>query len=228
MGIARKDIITDESLMHITFRTHNRQFYFDKIGIKEKMILIFKKYKAKYDISIFDWVIMSNHCHFSAFTKDAVSLSNFMRSANKAIADLVNKEFKKSGQAIQDRFKSPVIEDESYAINTIGYIWLNPARANLVTIQKAEDYKYGSLYYKFRGLADPIGDSLSELEKLTQFKILKKRSVQRFTLDLLNELKSKWLTKLTELCREIYEHSHSIGSPDYIGLRSEKIKAPPS
>ena len=65
---------------------------------------------------------MSNHAHLLIYTPERDILSRFMHSTNLAIAKAINKEFNKRGQAIEDRYKSPVIESEAYALNTIGYI----------------------------------------------------------------------------------------------------------
>mgnify|MGYP000412029766 CR=1 FL=1 len=40
MGRARKDIITEPSLVHITFRCHNREFYLDSDKIKYQIYKI--------------------------------------------------------------------------------------------------------------------------------------------------------------------------------------------
>lgn len=224
MGIPRKQIIQDKALTHVTFRAHNREFYFQDSFIKDSILKIIKKYKLTYGIKIFDWVLLSNHAHFTIFTPNAKVLGDFMRASNKAIANLVNKVFRKSGQAIQDRYKSPVIEDIQYAVKVIGYIWLNPVRAGMIDIRHAQDYLYGSLYYKFRNIKDPLSDSYEELEDLSQFDVLKNRTTIRFIKDYLNELKSKLLSELATYCAEIFEHTHSVGSDTFIKARSLKIK----
>ncbi len=139
-----------------------------------------------------------------------------MRQTNREIAELINERLNKTGQVIQDRYRSPVIENEIYAINTVSYIWLNPARAKMVPIKRAHEYKYSSLYYKYRGLPDPISDPYSLLKELTGIDFTGPASVQKFAKDHLNALIGQ---ELSHLCHEMLEHQHSIGSQEFIGSR---------
>jgi len=59
-----------------------------------------------------EYILMSNHVHLKLFVPKLAQLSDFMRTTNSRIAKLINKMFDKTGQAIQDRFKSPVTENE--------------------------------------------------------------------------------------------------------------------
>ena len=215
MGRARQDIVGDHSLIHVTFRCHNKEFYFHSDEMKKYVYKILCNYRKRFDIHVFDWVIMSNHVHLLVYTPDRETLSRFMHSSNLAVAKLINREFKKRGQAIEDRFKSPVIENESYMVNTIGYIWLNPFRAGMVGRASVGDYRYSSLFYKLRGLADRLCSSYHVLKKVFGFCVTKKSKLQRFAMKLLQKMLSK------EWCdsSSVFEALHSIGSEDYCKAR---------
>ena len=174
------------------------------------------KNKKRYGITIYDYVFMSNHPHFLIYIEDVERFSNFMRQMNREIAELVNSAFNKTGQAIQDRYRSPVIENEAYAINTVGYIWLNPVRAKMLSIEDAHEYKYSSLFCRYRGLSDPICDSYDSLKEKTGIDLTLGKSEQRFVRDHLNRLISR---ELSDFCGEIMEHVHSVGSPEFIKKR---------
>ena len=63
MSRARKDILYDNCLAHITFKCHNSEFYFHSDLMKEEIIKIVARNKKRYRIPIYDFVFMSNHPH---------------------------------------------------------------------------------------------------------------------------------------------------------------------
>ncbi|WP_207912412.1 transposase [Pseudobacteriovorax antillogorgiicola] len=196
---------------HVTFRCHNREFYLHSPKMKKLVYQILLKYQKIFDVRIFEWVIMSNHVHLMLYTPDRDTLSRYLHSTNLAIAKAINRDFKKSGQAIQDRFKSPVIENHSYALNTVGYIWLNPVRANLIKPKNAQNYPYCSLFYKWRGLHDPLVSDDSILNELLGFSFLQGRSVQQFARYWLQIV----LSRISSHSCEVFENLHSVGSYEF-------------
>ena len=109
MGRARQDIVNNNSLLHVTFRCHNKEFYRHSHIMKTLVYKILLKYRKRFDIQILEWCLMSNRGHLLIYTPERDILSRFMHSTNLAIAKAINKEFTKRGQAIEDRYKSPVI-----------------------------------------------------------------------------------------------------------------------
>ena len=184
--------------------------------MKEEILKIVAKNKKRYRIAIYDFVFMSNHPHFLVFVEEVQRFSSFMRQTNCEIARIINKTFKKTGQAIQDRYRSPVIENETYAINTVGYIWLNPVRAKMLKIEDAHEYRYCSLFYRYRGLSDPICDSYESLKDNTGIDLTAGKSEQRFARDHLNGLIGR---EMSDFCPEIMEHVHSLGSTEFVERR---------
>jgi len=218
MGRSRKSIVFDGDLLHVTFKCHNSQFYFHSDEMKETVIKIVARTRKEYGIPILEWILMSNHVHFKIFVPKLARFSDFMRTTNSKIAKLINKVEKKTGQAIQDRFKSPVIENETYAMNTIQYIWMNPVRAEMIPLKELQNFKYCSLFYKFRGLKDPIcaDDCYEQLKELNGFSLLNGRSEHAFVVETVNEIKSKEHDKLD---LEIFLNSHSIGGMRFVKER---------
>ena len=212
MGRARQDIVTGKSLLHVTFRCHNREFYFDSNEVKSLVYKILLKYKKKHDLHIFDWVIMSNHVHLLVYAPSRDVLSRYMHSCNLAIAKTINKIFNKRGQAIEDRFRSPVIECQEYALNTVGYIWLNPLRAGMVDRNTIRSYRYSSLYFKLRGLRDRLVSSYEVLERLLGFDVLQGAKIQEFALRFLASLLEREFVDDSIL---VFEGLHSIGSENF-------------
>ena len=134
MGRARQDIVGDHSLIHVTFRCHNKEFYFHSDEMKMNVYKTLCNYRKRFDIHVFDvgyhdrTMFTFWFTHLIAKPFRGLCILQILRSAK-----LINREFKKRGQAIEDRFKSPVIENESNMVNTIGYLWLNHFRAGMVS-----------------------------------------------------------------------------------------------
>ncbi len=211
MSRARKHILHDNSLTHITSRCHNQEFYLESDFIKRYVYETLVKCRKVHGISIIEYVFMSNHIHMLVCVESLPRISSFMRHANSLIARKINEVYNKRSQAIEDRYKSPVIEDESYCLNTMLYVWFNPVRARMIQHSKVQDYPWSSLYRRFRGLKDPLVDAYDAVERVVGYRPGGTNSVQRFVADLIAGRQGE----LNYLSVEVYESLHSVGSDEF-------------
>ncbi|MBP6218389.1 MAG: transposase [Oligoflexales bacterium] len=93
-------------------------------------MLLWAKYKNRYSIKIFDFIIMDNHIHMLVQTTRAEHLGHFMRTVNSQLARHINKFFDRDSQAIREIYKSPMITNVRYVQNVQQYIWLNRYKVN--------------------------------------------------------------------------------------------------
>jgi putative transposase len=105
-------------------------------------------------VTRFDWILlayalMPNHFHLLV-ELTAETLSAGMQWLNGTYAIRFNNRHDRVGHVLQGRFKSPPVEKESYLLELIRYIVLNPVRANIVS--RPEDYRWTS-YRATAGLA---------------------------------------------------------------------------
>jgi len=84
------------------------------------------------------WSLIPNHFHLLMRT-GATPLSKIMRRLMTGHAVTFNKRHKRSGHLFQNRYKSVVCEEDSYLLELIRYIHLNPLRAKLVQDLKELD-----------------------------------------------------------------------------------------
>ncbi len=84
------------------------------------------------------WALIPNHFHLLLRT-GAIPLSKVMRRFMTGYAVTFNKRHKRSGHFFQNRYKSVVCEEDSYLLELIRYIHLNPVRAKLVQDLKELD-----------------------------------------------------------------------------------------
>ena len=105
-------------------------------------------------VTRFEWILyayalMPNHFHLLVeLTEETLSKGMHWLNASYAIA--FNRIHNRVGHVLQGRFKSPPVEKESYLLELIRYIVLNPVRANIV--KRPEDYRWSS-YRATIGLA---------------------------------------------------------------------------
>lgn len=90
----------------------------------------------------FAWTLMSNHFHL-LLRPNKTRLSTLMRRLLTGYAVVFNLRHNRTGHLFQNRYKSIVCEEDSYLLELVAYIHLNPLRGHLVTsVGKLEHYKW--------------------------------------------------------------------------------------
>ena len=152
--LARQDIIFSGAIFHVTWQCHNHDWLLKDDSLKQLYYDLLLKYKDLYGISIFSYCLMDNHPHITGQTATANGLSRFMQTINSILARTINKKLKRSGQAIMDRFKSPIIHTDNDLLNVMKYNDLNPTRTkNRI---HPRDYKWSSYTFYAYGKKNPL------------------------------------------------------------------------
>ena len=104
----------------------------------------------------FGWIchaycLMTTHYHLLIETPQP-NLSRGMQHLNGVYTQWFNRRHSRAGHLVQGRFKSIVVEKESYLLELARYIVLNPVRAKLV--RSARDWRWSS-YRATAGQVDP-------------------------------------------------------------------------
>jgi REP element-mobilizing transposase RayT len=94
----------------------------------------------------FGWIVhaytlMTNHFHLVLETPEP-TLSRGMKWLNGKYAQWFNRRHDRCGHLFQGRFKGFLVEKESYLLELIRYVALNPVRAHMV--KRPEDYSWSS------------------------------------------------------------------------------------
>ena len=77
------------------------------------------------------WCQMSNHYHIVVETVEG-NLSQGMRQLNGVYTQHINSAYQRVGHVFQGRYKSILVEKESYLLELARYVVLNPVRAGIV------------------------------------------------------------------------------------------------
>ncbi|MFA6686634.1 MAG: transposase [Desulfuromonas sp.] len=90
------------------------------------------------DTICYAWALIPNHVHILLRPR-RVALSSLMRRLLTGYAVTHNKRHNRSGHLFQNRYKSIICEEDTYLLELIRYIHLNPLRAHLVPDMEALD-----------------------------------------------------------------------------------------
>ena len=175
----------DGALYHIFTRGHKKESIFhnnrDREKFLEKVVEAVNKHK------IFMHHINTNYC-------------NWFKARHQII-----------GSVFQGRYKSILIEKESYLLTLSAYIHLNPLRAGIV--KDLSDYKWSSYMYYIGEKKQP--EWLYSKDILISFSN-NKNSYQQFVLD--------WYKKNPESSKLFYGKNSFLGSQSYLKSILKKVE----
>jgi len=94
------------------------------------------------DTAINAWALMTNHVHI-LLRSGPVGLSKYMKRLLTGYAIFYNRRHRRHGHLFQNRYKSIVVEEDSYFQELVRYIHLNPLRVGIVdSITKLDRYRW--------------------------------------------------------------------------------------
>lgn len=129
------------AIYHVTSRGNGRQ----RIFLDDRDNSLFLELLGN-TLERFQWVchaycLMVNHYHLMIETPEA-NLSKGMHHLNASFSQAHNKRHGAVGHLLQGRFKSIVVDRESYLLELARYVVLNPVRAGMVA--RPEDWPWSS------------------------------------------------------------------------------------
>ena len=153
MARARR-VIFDNAVYHILNRGHDRGKLFRRpIDFKVfKELLI--KYKQKFPLEVYHYCLVSNHFHILLKVLHGEDLPLLMKGLCQAYAFYYKKEYHLTGYLFQNRYKSIVIEKDSYLLECGRYIERNPVRAGIT--DSPHNYHWSSYNFYANGKPDVI------------------------------------------------------------------------
>ncbi|MBL0057832.1 MAG: transposase [Elusimicrobia bacterium] len=129
-------------LHHVIARGINRQAVFigkpDYADFLERV----ETSKEKVPNEILAWALMPNHFHL-LIRSGPKGMIPFMRRLMTGYAGAFNLRHQRTGHLFSNRYKSIVCDENSYLLELVRYIHLNPLRAGLVkTVKDLEEFPY--------------------------------------------------------------------------------------
>lgn len=87
------------------------------------------------------YCLMSNHFHLLLETDD-IDIAKFMKYLASNYAIYFNRKYGYTGHLFEGRYKSSLVKDDVYFLQSSRYIHLNPVKAGMVNC--AEEYRWSS------------------------------------------------------------------------------------
>jgi len=115
------------AVYHVTCRGNERREIFKEDNDRQAFLDILANSLKIYTVKLFSYVLMENHFHVLLETPLA-NLGAFMRHFNITYTSYYNRKYKRSGHLYQGRYKSILVDKESYLSVLSRYIHLNPVR----------------------------------------------------------------------------------------------------
>lgn len=88
------------------------------------------------------YVLMDNHVHLLLTPSEAGQVGRMMQSLGRRYVRYVNDRYHRTGTLWEGRYKSCLVDSETYFLSCSRYIELNPVRAGMVA--SAGDYRWSS------------------------------------------------------------------------------------
>ncbi len=128
-------------LYHVIFRGNAGQDVFLNDADRYRFYLLLQEGTCRFGYRVHAFCLMSNHIHIVLQAGD-IPLSRGMHNLSFRYTRWINWREKRTGHLFQGRYKAVLVDRDSYLLELVRYIHLNPVRAGLVP--KHEEYPWSS------------------------------------------------------------------------------------
>jgi len=142
-------IVVPNQPVHIMHRGNNRQDIFESEEDMGRITEDIAHALSKSDCHLHAYVIMTNHLHLLITPADKIQLSKFMQTMANRYVRYFNATRNRTGTIWEGRFKSCLVDSESYLFTLYRYIEMNPVKANMV--KNITDYPWSSYRHNALG-----------------------------------------------------------------------------
>ena len=131
----------EHAFYHVISRGERRENIFTCPEDKDKFLKKLAETVEKYKLFLHAYVLMDNHFHLLLETPQA-NLSKAMHHLNTSYANWFRFKYRLVGSVFQGRFKTILVEKDSYLQVLSAYIHLNPVRAGIIKLP--EEFRFSS------------------------------------------------------------------------------------
>lgn len=126
---------------HITSRGNAKQAIFRDDVDREAFLALVGSTTRQFAWEVYAYCLMGNHYHLLAVTPKP-NLSRGMKQLNGLYTQRFNRRHGRVGHLFQGRFGAILVERETYLLELVRYISLNPVRGRIVSTP--EDWRWSS------------------------------------------------------------------------------------
>ena len=147
-------LVLPDQPLHIMHRGNNRQNIFENEADMARILHDIGESLAKADCQLHAYIIMTNHLHLLLTPKNKHELAVFMQSMTNRYVRYFNAGRKRTGTIWEGRFKSCLIDSDSYLFRLYNYIEMNPVKAEMV--KEIHEYPWSSYHHNALGEIDHL------------------------------------------------------------------------
>ena len=150
--------------VHVVQRGNNRQpIFFDEADYIAYLGWL-EEAARRWACSVHAYVLMTNHVHLLLTPEGADGVSRALQYLGRRYVAYINDTYQRSGTLWEGRFKSSLVQTETYLLTCYRYIELNPVRAAMV--EHPNDYRWSSYAHNADGQTDQLISEHPEYLKL--------------------------------------------------------------
>ncbi|HHO74839.1 MAG TPA: transposase [Deltaproteobacteria bacterium] len=178
------------ALYHVTARGNRRGVIYEDVKDRHAFVEVLFQVVDRNNWLCHAYCLMDNHYHLIIETPDG-NLSYGMRNLNGMYTQWYNRRHRSVGHIFQGRFKSIIVEKDSYLLELSRYVVLNPVRAGMV--REPGEWEWSS-YRATAGLID-APEFLTTEWLLSQFgtkKAVARKMYRSFVMERVKNDESIW------------------------------------
>ena len=187
------------------FEKRDYAFYLQQLDISAK----------KFGVAIHAFALMTNHVHLMVTPSEADSCGNMMQSLGRKYVRYINLTYQRTGSLWEGRYKSTLVDSDTYCLCLYRYIESNPVRAKMV----ADPAEYTWSSYRSNALGKhiklltphPVYTALgsTQAQRLLCYRALFDGEISIQTMDEIRECTNKgWLLGGDKFKQEIADHAN--------------------
>ena len=119
--------------LHVIQRGNNRAACFFSDIDRHFYLKCLSEYAARRDCAVHAYALMPNHVHILVTPSEAGGVSLMLQDIGRRYVRIVNNARSRTGTLWEGRFKSNLIDSDTYLLACHRYIELNPVRAGMVS-----------------------------------------------------------------------------------------------
>ncbi len=127
---------------HIVQRGNDRQPCFADTGDYLRYRQELREAALKHGCAVHAYVLMTNHVHLLVTPAASGGVSRMMQAIGRRYVGAFNARYRRTGTLWEGRFKSALVDSDTYLLTCHCYIELNPVRAGMVPLPG--DYRWSS------------------------------------------------------------------------------------
>ena len=147
----RPRIHLDGLPLHIVQRGHNREACFFCEEDYQSYLHWLSEALLREQVALHAYALMTNHVHLLLTPTSGESVARLMMSLGRRYVQYINRSYRRTGTLWDSRYKSSLIDADTYLLSCMRYIELNPVRAAMV--DDPAHYRWTS--YRSNALGQP-------------------------------------------------------------------------